>query len=116
LQYNQFTGSISAAIGRVKGLVQLYLDHNKLSGALPQNALGHCTELERLNLANNQFSGPVPIDFGRLIKLQVLRLQHNNFVISKAMNLNMAPQDIVTWARWERVKQVDAELDGLEGA
>jgi Leucine-rich repeat (LRR) protein len=116
LQYNQITGGITAAIGRVKGLVQLYLDHNKLSGPLPQNAIGHCSGLERLNLANNQFSGPVPIDFGHLIKLQVLRLQHNDFVVSKAMNLNMAPQDIVTWARWERVKQVDAELDELEAA
>ena len=84
LQYNQLTGGISPAIGRVTRLVQLYLDHNKLSGALPEDAFGCCVELERLNLANNHFSGRVPIDFGRLIKLQVLRLQYNDFISTSA--------------------------------
>ena len=59
--------------GRV---IELVLEDNALSGALP-SALGNLTNLQKLNLYRNQLSGSIPSELGNLTNLQYLVLGPN---------------------------------------
>jgi Leucine-rich repeat (LRR) protein len=59
LKENQFSGTLSSAIGQLTSLRELSLDRSGLSGALPES-LGDLIYLEILHLQFNEFNGDVP--------------------------------------------------------
>lgn len=109
LNSNQFTGSIPPSLGKLSKVTWLDLANNSLTGRLPnsrdngtgldqllkaehfhlnQNLLeGHIPEnmfnsnmsLKHILLDRNRFSGNIPASIGVIPKLEVLRLNDNNF-------------------------------------
>ncbi|PQQ05044.1 LRR receptor-like serine/threonine-protein kinase FLS2 [Prunus yedoensis var. nudiflora] len=75
LRYNQLSGSIPTAVGRLRNLQDL--SNNHLSGVIP-NTIGGLWDLVILSLANNNFEGLIPSSFQDLVSLEHLDLSRNN--------------------------------------
>ena len=66
------------AYGAGRGRIfRLDLRENNLSGPIPLE-IGNLTEAMQLTLNHNALSGPIPPEIGSLIRLEGLRLNHNN--------------------------------------
>ncbi|RXH92456.1 hypothetical protein DVH24_033352 [Malus domestica] len=98
---NDFSGEISPSIGFSTSLNQLILKNNGFSGYLPQ--LGNLSNLERLYLSGNKFSGEIPSEIGALKQLSSLHLEHNSLTGSvpselgycvKLVDVNLASNSI----------------------
>ncbi|KAG8370722.1 hypothetical protein BUALT_Bualt13G0012900 [Buddleja alternifolia] len=79
LQWNHFSGRLPSTIGMEPSLFnleKLYLDNNRLSGAIP-SYINNASKLTLLQMQVNSFSGPVP-NFGNLRLLERLRIWENN--------------------------------------
>ena len=72
----ELTGSISAELGQLTQLMELYLGGNQLTGSIPAE-LGQLDQLQRLSLIRNQLTGEIPAELGQLSQLQALFLSHN---------------------------------------
>ncbi|MDE2982076.1 MAG: Ig-like domain-containing protein [Gemmatimonadota bacterium] len=73
---NQLHGSIPPTLGDLSSLRDLSLGRNSLTGSIPQ-ALGKLSSLVRLSLGSNRLSGSIPPELGDLSSLQDLRLGIN---------------------------------------
>ncbi|PIN04172.1 Serine/threonine protein kinase [Handroanthus impetiginosus] len=79
LRYNALSGPLPADIfSSLTSLRNLYLQHNFFSGQIPET-LFSLTSLVRVNLAENNFSGPLSPSFNNLTRLGTLYLQNNHF-------------------------------------
>ncbi|KAK7300539.1 hypothetical protein RJT34_11385 [Clitoria ternatea] len=78
LSTNSLTGSIPSEFGTLKHLSLLYLFENKFSGEIPLE-LGASSALTELALLRNFFHGNIPLSFGTLRSLEILDLSNNNF-------------------------------------
>lgn len=80
LSRNDLTGPIPSELSsRMKGLTDLYLDYNGLTGTVPPSIFG-IEGLEALHLNNNKLMGTIGTDEGaKLTSLTVLRLDDNEF-------------------------------------
>ncbi|MCY4509452.1 MAG: M12 family metallo-peptidase, partial [Acidobacteria bacterium] len=76
LGWNDLTGPIPAALGRLENLGLLSLGWNALTGPVPA-WLGDLTSLRALVLGWNDLTGPIPAALGRLENLEVLHLGWN---------------------------------------
>ncbi|XP_021812004.1 probable LRR receptor-like serine/threonine-protein kinase At3g47570 [Prunus avium] len=63
----------------MSSLTTLTLYGNSLSGGLPDNICQHHPSLEKVNLGDNQFAGPLPSKLWQCTKLLNLSLVENNF-------------------------------------
>ncbi|KAG6751601.1 hypothetical protein POTOM_043798 [Populus tomentosa] len=96
LQSNSFHGEIPTTLGALSQLEYLNMSENKLTGAFPASLhgcqrlkfldltptasfLSNLTELTRLELAVNYFTGKIPSELGALTRLEILYL-HMNFL------------------------------------
>lgn len=75
---NSLQGEIPSALGSLTSLKRLYLNNNSLTGSLPVS-LSNLKNLEELDVSENQLSGFVPRELA-LPTLTVLVLSENNFV------------------------------------
>ncbi|KAL2636101.1 hypothetical protein R1flu_007580 [Riccia fluitans] len=74
--YN-LTGTIPDSIAGLTALTDLWLDNNKIQGAIPD--LSKLTKLKTLHLQNNLMSGGIPTTLSSLTFLIELFLQNNKF-------------------------------------
>lgn len=58
-------------------MTSLALDHNRLSGRLPNSLFANLVHLRVLSLSDNRITGCVPDAVGRLSALEVLNLRAN---------------------------------------
>eukprot|EP01018_Ginkgo_biloba_P029422 Gb_11994 [translate_table: standard] len=77
LSFNNFTGRIPPALGRLQKLERLYLGANKLEGSIPSE-IGLQTGLGLLSLSRNMLSGGIPRTFANLKQLRRLYLYNNH--------------------------------------
>mmetsp|Transcript_6735 Transcript_6735/g.15325 ORF Transcript_6735/g.15325 Transcript_6735/m.15325 type:complete len:868 (-) Transcript_6735:193-2796(-) len=73
---NALTGSIPVSIGNLVKLEIFSANGNKLNSTIP-NSISKATELQILDLSNNKLSGEIPNEFSDLVRLLQLRLDHN---------------------------------------
>jgi Leucine-rich repeat (LRR) protein len=78
LSQNSLNGSIHRDFGDLQRLQVCYLDSNRLSGKLPENAIGTLKQLRELHLYDNDLTGPIPTTIGNLELLRVLYLDGND--------------------------------------
>ncbi|EPS64725.1 hypothetical protein M569_10053, partial [Genlisea aurea] len=75
---NRLTGSISG-IGSLTELTKINIGNNQFSGRIPPE-IANCSRLQMLDLGNNGFSGDVPKELGQLPSLEIsLNLSCNRF-------------------------------------
>jgi subtilisin family serine protease/Leucine-rich repeat (LRR) protein len=80
LNGNQLSGDISG-IGSLSNIQNLNLSNNELQGIIPSE-IGNLTTLISLNLGGNQFSGSIPDSIGNLINLTDMNLADNQLIDS----------------------------------
>ncbi|KAL1536801.1 non-specific serine/threonine protein kinase [Salvia divinorum] len=79
LRYNALSGPLPPDLfTSLSSLRNLYLQHNFFTGEVPQT-LFYLTSLVRVNLGENNFSGPISPGFSNLTRLGTLYLQGNHF-------------------------------------
>ena len=71
------TGEIPAELGNLSDLEELDLGNNELSGAIPSE-LGRLSNLKFLFLSGSALSGEIPAELGNLSNLQELDLRYND--------------------------------------
>ena len=69
----------------------LYLANNQLTGPVPSE-LGRLTNLYTLNLANNRLTGPIPSELGKLTNLYYLNLGGNELTGPVPTELGQLPE------------------------
>jgi len=69
--------TLPQTFGRLKSLVNLRINNNKIKGPLP-SSWGNLTKLELLFADSNLLSGSIPSSWTGMKRLQQLRLQSNN--------------------------------------
>ncbi|PIN01655.1 Leucine-rich repeat protein [Handroanthus impetiginosus] len=79
LPYCKFTGPIPQSLFRLPLLQQLYLSDNKFSGQINEVSTPLSSNMEMLDLSNNQLEGPIPKFFFKLERLTALSLSYNSF-------------------------------------
>ncbi|KAL4560507.1 hypothetical protein LXL04_032659 [Taraxacum kok-saghyz] len=76
LESINLSGSLPVAfLQNITFLSNLNLNNNSIFGDLPD--LTNLTNLESVFLSGNRFSGPIPLDYTKLLKLTILELQDN---------------------------------------
>ncbi|GAU28349.1 hypothetical protein TSUD_256770 [Trifolium subterraneum] len=79
LEHNKLTGIIPQCLANLSSLQVLDLQMNRFYGSLPSNFSKSC-ELETLNLNDNQLEGYFPKSLSHCKNLQVLNLRNNKLV------------------------------------
>ncbi|KDP29068.1 hypothetical protein JCGZ_16457 [Jatropha curcas] len=100
LSSKNLTGTIPLDLPKLKGLVEVWLDGNALTGGIPD--FTGCTDLEIIHLENNQLTGELPSSLLNLPNLRELYVQNNllsgtvpsgllnkNIVLNYSGNLNL---------------------------
>ena len=72
---NNLTGPLPAELESLVNLTELFLSGNSLTG--PIAVLGELVSLQRVSVASNTFSGPIPATLGELADLDELNLNFN---------------------------------------
>ena len=100
----ELTGSISAELGQLTQLMELYLGGNQLTGSIPAE-LGQLSQLQRLSLIRNQLTGEIPAELGQLSQLQALFLSHNQLT-------GAIPEELGQLGQLEQLELSDNRLTG----
>ena len=100
----ELTGSISAELGQLTQLMELYLGGNQLTGSIPAE-LGQLDQLQRLSLIRNQLTGEIPTELGQLDQLQALFLSHNQLT-------GAIPEELGQLGQLEQLELSDNQLTG----
>nr|XP_043609645.1 receptor-like protein kinase HSL1 [Erigeron canadensis] len=77
LSYNSLTGEFPAIVFQIKNLYQLELYNNSFHGELPKKEWASMTQLRRIDLSINGFTGTIPVELCKL-PLSSLCLADNN--------------------------------------
>lgn len=116
LQDNMLSGSISDSL--LQGMTQLsmwIMQRNQFSGQLPSSAmLGLSESLIYVDLGENQFTGPLPTEWGSLTNLVTLELG-NNQLTSLPESLVQATNLHTLWVPFNQLKG-PLVLDTEEGS
>ncbi|XP_071715855.1 probable LRR receptor-like serine/threonine-protein kinase At1g74360 [Rutidosis leptorrhynchoides] len=86
LSGNRLSGQVPPEIGNMDNFSMLHLGDNQFTGTLPSE-IGKLP-LVVLNITRNNFSGPIPMQLGGLKCLRNLDLSYNNFSGTFPTNLN----------------------------
>jgi hypothetical protein len=78
LAINNLTGAFPD-VSALPALKFLFLSRNGLSGEIPDGAFAALRALQRVDLSNNTFSGPIPSSIATSSKLTDVNLAYNNF-------------------------------------
>jgi len=85
---------LDTELGMLSKLDRLYLQDNKLSGAIPSE-IGLLSNLQDLFLFNNRLTGSIPSEFGRLTNLRRLRLGNNSLTSSIPTEMGLLSLEVL---------------------
>lgn len=79
LKDNNFTGTLITELGVMRQLKFIDLSHNKLKGTIEPKTFLQMTNLERLDVSSNKFSGEIPRKIFELPNIKSVDLSGNSF-------------------------------------
>ncbi|CAN4100400.1 unnamed protein product [Withania somnifera] len=79
LSRNNFGGEIQEIFGQLIQVRFLVLHGNSYTGGIVSSGIPNLVNLSRLDLSDNHFSGPLPIEISQMKGLEFLILAHNQF-------------------------------------
>ncbi|KAE8705510.1 putative LRR receptor-like serine/threonine-protein kinase [Hibiscus syriacus] len=79
LSKNSFGGEVQEIFGRFKWLKSLALHGNSYTDGLLSSGIHKLTNMSRLDLSYNNFSGGLPVEISRILGLEFLILAYNQF-------------------------------------
>ncbi|XP_016439701.2 putative LRR receptor-like serine/threonine-protein kinase At1g74360 [Nicotiana tabacum] len=79
LSKNNFGGEIQEIFGQLTQVRFLMLHGNSYIGGIVSSGIPNLVNLSRLDLSDNQFSGPLPVEISRMKGLEFLILAYNQF-------------------------------------
>ncbi|XP_009795911.1 probable LRR receptor-like serine/threonine-protein kinase At1g74360 [Nicotiana sylvestris] len=79
LSRNNFRGEIQEIFGRFTQVKFLLLHGNFYTGGIVSSGIPNLVNLSRLDLSDNQFSGPLPVELSKMEGLKFLILAYNQF-------------------------------------
>ncbi|KAJ8775314.1 hypothetical protein K2173_020318 [Erythroxylum novogranatense] len=77
LSCNNFNG-FPPQLGQLTNLEELYAHGNQFLGLIPSEILQRFSNLRRLGLSHNNFTGPIPVQLANLTTLKSMKLSYNN--------------------------------------
>ncbi|MBA0731298.1 hypothetical protein Golax_020382 [Gossypium laxum] len=77
LARNNLSGTISPNLAKLESLRIIDLSENSLSGFIPDDFFKQCGSLRSISLANNRFSGKIPVSLGSCATLANINLSWN---------------------------------------
>ncbi|XP_037451603.1 receptor-like protein 19 [Triticum dicoccoides] len=104
LSRNSFSGGLPRALSNLTNLIILDCEHSGLSGKIPW--LTSLTRLESVSLANNNFTGPVPLD--GLMYPYLTELDLSNNLLSGTVPASLFTQPTL--------QKLDLQMNRLSGA
>lgn len=96
-------GSLPKEWGQLSQLQELNLHNNQLTGTLPSQ-IGLLTSMTSLHLSDNQFTGEIPSTITELSNLQFLWLHHNRFNGTVSPSVCYFPNLKEIWVDCESVR------------
>ncbi|PHT88288.1 putative LRR receptor-like serine/threonine-protein kinase [Capsicum annuum] len=79
LSRNNFRGEIQEIFGRFTQVKFLLLHGNSYAGGIVTSGIPNLGNLSRLDVSENQFSGPLPVELSKMKGLKFLILAYNQF-------------------------------------
>ncbi|KAK9008164.1 hypothetical protein V6N11_075066 [Hibiscus sabdariffa] len=79
LSNNSFGGKVQEIFGRFRQLKSLALHGNSYTDGLLSSGIHKLTNMSRLDLSYNDFSGGLPVEISRMLGLEFLILAYNHF-------------------------------------
>ncbi|GMJ13191.1 NEMATODE-INDUCED LRR-RLK 1, Germination Repression and Cell Expansion receptor-like kinase [Hibiscus trionum] len=79
LRNNSFGGKVQEIFGKFTRLKSLALRGNSYTDGLLSSGIHELTNMSRLDLSYNDFSGALPVEIARMLGLKFLILAHNQF-------------------------------------
>lgn len=79
LSRNNFGGEIQEIFGKLTQVRFLMLHGNSYIGGIVSSGIPNLVNLSRLDLSDNHFSGPLPVEISEMKGLEFLILAHNQF-------------------------------------
>ncbi|KAL6584063.1 hypothetical protein OROMI_003352 [Orobanche minor] len=79
LSRNYFGGDVQSIFGLFRQVRFLLLHHNSYTGGLYTSGVLNLTNISRLDLSYNNFTGPLPVEFSQSPSLKLLILAYNKF-------------------------------------
>ncbi|XP_016495409.1 putative LRR receptor-like serine/threonine-protein kinase At1g74360 [Nicotiana tabacum] len=79
LSKNNFGGEIQEIFGQLTQVRFLMLHGNSYIGGIVSSGIPNLVNLSRLDLSDNQFSGPLPVEISQMKGLEFLILAYNQF-------------------------------------
>ncbi|XP_071686433.1 uncharacterized protein [Rutidosis leptorrhynchoides] len=97
LSYNAFSGSISSIYTRLPSLTFLALQHNNLSGSIPDSWPSKGGQLKSLTLDHNFLTGSIPSSLSNMNNLEIINLSHNHIdgMIPNELAVNLSKLQIL---------------------
>nr|XP_043618853.1 receptor-like protein kinase 5 [Erigeron canadensis] len=89
VNFNNLEGGIPSGLFLLKNLSKLYLYRNNLEGEIPSRI--ECVNLIDIDISMNRLSGPIPEDFGKLNKLEVMNLFSNQLSGNIPISISRIP-------------------------
>eukprot|EP00538_Stauroneis_constricta_P000261 CAMPEP_0119560730 /NCGR_PEP_ID=MMETSP1352-20130426/15710_1 /TAXON_ID=265584 /ORGANISM="Stauroneis constricta, Strain CCMP1120" /LENGTH=1020 /DNA_ID=CAMNT_0007608779 /DNA_START=99 /DNA_END=3161 /DNA_ORIENTATION=- len=104
LHDTSMSGTIPSEIGRMTDLLRLELKFAGFGGSLPSE-IGNCKSLTHMILSVNDFVGTIPTDFGQLTNIQDFNLYDTNVTGELPMELS----------NWDSIKTIDVSYTAIHG-
>ncbi|KAK8353528.1 hypothetical protein V6Z12_A05G163900 [Gossypium hirsutum] len=101
---NHITGPIPGYLGNITTLKYLSLENNQFSGTIPPE-FGRLVNLENLTLNANYLTGKFPLSLANLSNLKELRISSNNFT-GKIPDI---------FRSWKQLEKLEIQASGFEG-
>ncbi|XVF55870.1 hypothetical protein PTKIN_Ptkin06aG0071100 [Pterospermum kingtungense] len=106
LSKNNFGGQVQDIFGRFRQLKSLTLQGNSYTDGLYFSGIHKLTNISRLDLSYNNFSGPLPVEISQMLGLQFLILAYNQFT-------GAIPQE---YGDLSQLQALDLSFNGLTGS